>query len=244
MKRRNVLAIAILLLSLAALALNLSLAKEEHAGMKMDVPVSASASVKTSNETTKIGDLIKNASALQGQSVALQGKITTECPMGCWFILDDGSGNVTVDLKPNNFVIPQKKNSTALVYGKVSSKNDSTIVLGQKVEIDGVIYKAQLPNQLKNASVKIGDILQNKSRYLGTAAVVGGKITTECGMGCWFILNDGTGDISVDLAPHNFTIPQRKGAQAKTYGKVIEKNDTIYVYGEFVEIGDELFKGA
>lgn len=63
-------------------------------------------------------------------------------------------------------------------------------------------------------------------------------------MGCWFVLDDGTGNISVDLAPHNFTIPQRSGSIAKVYGKVADENNTAYIYADVVKIGKEIFGEA
>ncbi len=100
------------------------------------------------------------------------------------------------------------------------------------------------PAKLSNETVKIQDIVGNESAYIGKDVLVGGKIETECPMGCWFILDDGTGNVTINLMPHNFTIPQRKGSEAKVYGEVVDKNDTVYIYGEIVEIGDEQFKGA
>lgn len=233
MKRWNGLIAAILLLGLAALALQAVQAKDEPAAIK--------------NETIKIGDIFKNESAYQDNLVSLEGKITTECPMGCWFVLDDGSQNITVDLKPDNFVIPQKKGSTAKVYGKVSfgkfqSKDNSAYILGKSVEIEGEIFKAKEPVELNNATVTIGDLLKSESQYLGKAVVAEGNIETECQMGCWFILNDGTGSVSVDLAPHNFTVPQREGSKAKIYGKVANKDNTTYIYAEIIKIGEEIFR--
>ncbi|MCJ7664768.1 MAG: LysM peptidoglycan-binding domain-containing protein, partial [Desulfobacterales bacterium] len=46
----------------------------------------------------------------------------------------------------------------------------------------------------------VSDLVMGKPEsYEGQAVVVEGKIISECGAGCWFTLNDGTGTIYVDL---------------------------------------------
>lgn len=100
-----------------------------------------------------------------------------------------------------------------------------------------------VPAELSNETVKIQDVVGNVSAYNGSDVLIGGQIETECPMGCWFILDDGTENVTVDLMPHDFIIPQKKGSEAKVYGEVVNKNDTIYIYGEIVEIGEEIFKG-
>lgn len=78
--------------------------------------------------------------------------------------------------------------------------------------------------------VKIGDILKNPAAFNGTAVVVKGKITNECGSGCWFMIDDGTGILYIDLAPNNFAIPQLQGSNVVIEGNiVISKGDpTLY----------------
>ncbi len=49
--------------------------------------------------------------------------MSLECASGCWFILNDGSASLYVDILPSNFVIPQKSGSDAKVYGEVTTKN-------------------------------------------------------------------------------------------------------------------------
>lgn len=49
------------------------------------------------------------------QIVMIEGKITTECPSGCWFYLQDSTGSVYVQLP--EFIIPQKTGSRVRVYG-------------------------------------------------------------------------------------------------------------------------------
>ena len=68
---------------------------------------------------------------------------------GCWITVDDGSGTILVDLKPNNFTIPLNQvGNTALVYGnvtlvegrkKLTFEPGSPYIIGKKVEISGEI---------------------------------------------------------------------------------------------------------
>lgn len=83
--------------------------------------------------------------------------------------------------------------------------------------------------------LKIGDILEKPESYEGQAVIVEGKIVSECGSGCWFTLDDGTGTIYVDLAPSNLVIPQKRGAFATVYGKVVRKGSDTYLIGTKVE---------
>jgi uncharacterized protein YdeI (BOF family) len=82
----------------------------------------------------RIGDVLSNPSEFKDQEVIVEGKIITECPSGCWFTLDDGTGTVYVDLNPNNLVIPQKRGAEAKVYGKVVIENGDAYIIGSKVE--------------------------------------------------------------------------------------------------------------
>jgi hypothetical protein len=82
----------------------------------------------------KIGEILAKPNNYKGQEVILEGKIVTECPSGCWFTLDDGTGTVYVDLKPSNLVIPQKRGAAAKIYGKVVIENGDAYIIGTKVE--------------------------------------------------------------------------------------------------------------
>jgi uncharacterized protein YdeI (BOF family) len=72
--------------------------------------------------------------------------------------------------------------------------------------------------------VSIGEIIKNPAVYNGTTVVVQGKITNECGSGCWFMVNDGTGTLYVDLAPNNFAIPQLQGSSVIIEGSIVISN--------------------
>jgi len=93
----------------------------------------------------------------------------------------------------------------------------------------------QIPDEEGPTIIKIGDILAKPGSYKGQEVIVEGKIISECGSGCWFTLNDGTGTIYVDLNPNNFVIPQKRGAAAKVYGKVVIESGDAYIIGSKVE---------
>ena len=60
---------------------------------------------------------------------------------GCWFILNDGTASIYVDILPSNFVIPQKSGEDAKVYGEVTLKNGDPMIIGKMVKIGGEIYQ-------------------------------------------------------------------------------------------------------
>ena len=93
----------------------------------------------------------------------------------------------------------------------------------------------QVPEEKGSKIVKIDEVLGEPESYEGQAVVVEGKIMSECGAGCWFTLNDGTGTIYVDLAPSNLVIPQKRGAVAKVYGEVVVEKGDAYIIGNKVE---------
>jgi hypothetical protein len=117
----------LILITLMALAMQAVQAKEEPSELK--------------NESVKIQDIIEDASAYEGKMVVIEGKIETECPSGCWFIVDDGSAGIYVDILPSNFVIPQKRGSEIKVYGEVTIQDGDPMMIGKIVEIDGAIYR-------------------------------------------------------------------------------------------------------
>jgi hypothetical protein len=117
----------VILISLATISMHVVFAAEEPAEL--------------SGEIVKIQDIIKNEPSYEGKDVVLEGKIETECASGCWFILNDGSASLYVDILPSNFVIPQKSGKEAKVYGEVIAKDGDPMLIGKIVKIDGEIYR-------------------------------------------------------------------------------------------------------
>ena len=104
------------------------------------------------------------------------------------------------------------------------------------------VQAAQEPVELKNDTVKIQDIVKNEPVFDGKYVVIEGKIDSECGSGCWFIVDDGTAQLYVDILPSNFVIPQNRGSQVKVYGKVTTRDNDPLLIGKIVEIGGEIYR--
>ncbi|HQJ62076.1 MAG TPA: hypothetical protein PLD72_02010 [Methanothrix soehngenii] len=127
MKSGNGLINALCLLGLALLVLSSAQAKDEPAEPK--------------GEEVKIIDILQDAAGFEGQNVVIEGIIETECPSGCWFIVNDDTGSIYVDILPSNFVIPQKRGEDAKVYGEVVIKDGDPMIVGKMVKISGEIYQ-------------------------------------------------------------------------------------------------------
>ena len=127
MKSRNGLINALYLLVLALLVLSSAQGKDEPAELK--------------GEEVKIIDVIQNATTYEGKMVIIEGIIETECPSGCWFIVNDDTGSIYIDILPSNFVIPQKRGEDTKVYGEVVVKDGDPMIIGKMVKISGEIYQ-------------------------------------------------------------------------------------------------------
>ena len=125
--RRCVITGSLLLLLLTSLAMQTVLAKDEPAELK--------------TEKVNISDILENETAYHGKMVVVEGKIELECGAGCWFVLNDGTGSIYVDILPNNFAIPQKSGEDARVYGEVTLKNGEPQIIGKMVKISGEVYQ-------------------------------------------------------------------------------------------------------
>ena len=86
---------------------------------------------------TAIGDILADPSAYVGKEVTIEGKISRECPAGCFFTLTQAGkeASIIVDINPAGFSIPQRGGRTALVQGTMSIRDDSPVILGKGVEI-------------------------------------------------------------------------------------------------------------
>jgi uncharacterized protein YdeI (BOF family) len=83
-------------------------------------------------------------------------------------------------------------------------------------------------------TVKIGDILENPASYNGTTVLINGKVVNQCGSGCWFFLDDGSGTIYVDLLPNNFAIPPMLGSKVTVEGSVVVNGRDVSILGTSV----------
>lgn len=84
---------------------------------------------------TPIGDILANPAQFSGKTVKIQGKIAQECPSGCWFMLQDESGTLYVNIHPSNLVIPQAIGHQASVAGVVEKEGAKVSLIGNGVEL-------------------------------------------------------------------------------------------------------------
>jgi len=105
-----------------------------------------------------------------------------------------------------------------LTVGLVSCKPK-----GAKVEDS---YKGEATFDVGSVqTVEISDLIKSPEKYAGTFVAITGIIVTECSVGCWFYMEDESGNqVHVDLAAQNFNIPQTVGRKVKVTG--------IYQFGE------------
>ncbi|MBA4371591.1 MAG: hypothetical protein C0402_01875, partial [Thermodesulfovibrio sp.] len=81
----------------------------------------------------------------------------------------------------------------------------------------------------KIAAVKIKDIFLD-SNAVGKKVTIEGKVFTQCGSnGCWFVLQDATGQVFINLAPGNMTLPPRIDKNAKVTGVVAQVQGELQV---------------
>jgi hypothetical protein len=105
------------------------------------------------DESSKIKDIIDDESAYHDKWIVIEGKIATQCPGGCWFVVDDESAKIFVTIGPNNFTIPKKTGSVVRVFGNVTDakaeevhgnyvlKEGMAYIIGKTLEIEGKVYR-------------------------------------------------------------------------------------------------------
>ncbi|WP_394698558.1 hypothetical protein [uncultured Methanospirillum sp.] len=84
-----------------------------------------------------ISDILNTADNLVGKTICVDGKITSQCGSGCWFIMSDESGDLYVTLKPNNFVIPPSIGKKVTVTGNILIKDNDVTLVGSSVDVEG-----------------------------------------------------------------------------------------------------------
>lgn len=84
--------------------------------------------------------IIRDPAAYEGRELVLEGKIAAECGAGCWFLLDDGTGQLYVDLAENNFAIPQLQGSAVVVKGVVRVENGDPKLYATNITADCRTY--------------------------------------------------------------------------------------------------------
>jgi uncharacterized protein YdeI (BOF family) len=73
---------------------------------------------------------------LMGKKVTLEGRIVSQCASnGCWFYLQDETGQVYIDLARNGFELPSLPNKTAIASGTVARTQQAFLLIATGVEV-------------------------------------------------------------------------------------------------------------
>jgi hypothetical protein len=97
-------------------------------------PATMQATSLPSAAPVTVRQLIDDSEKSSGQAISLAGQIVLECPEGCWFFLDDGTGKIHVDLKPAGLTIPQKVGSRITLLGRTKGAGGNLQVPGEDVK--------------------------------------------------------------------------------------------------------------
>jgi uncharacterized protein YdeI (BOF family) len=71
---------------------------------------------------------------LQGRKVTVEGRMHAQCPSnGCWFVLQDDTGQIYVDLSRNGFELPPLQGRALAATGVVSSFKGTKMIVAEGV---------------------------------------------------------------------------------------------------------------
>ena len=90
----------------------------------------------TETNTIPIKDILAKPEQFLNQTVRVEGKITDECPAGGWFLLQDESGTIYVNLHPSYFAIPQAIGRKAAAQGRVRTEGPQVEIIGKGVRLE------------------------------------------------------------------------------------------------------------
>lgn len=84
--------------------------------------------------------------------------------------------------------------------------------------------------------IRVKDIFLDRN-VMGKQVTLEGRISSQCASnGCWFVLTDDTGQIFVNLAPNNMTLPPRMHKSARVTGVVYPKQGELQLIATGVEV--------
>ena len=73
---------------------------------------------------------------LLGKKVTLEGRIVSQCQSnGCWFYLQDETGQIYIDLAKSQLTLPSRPGKLALASGTVSRSKQSYLLVATGVEV-------------------------------------------------------------------------------------------------------------
>ncbi|MFH7319689.1 DNA-binding protein [Desulfurivibrio sp. D14AmB] len=72
---------------------------------------------------------------LMGKTVTVAGKVYTQCESnGCWFVLQDDTAQIYIDLSTNNFELPPMPGRQVMATGTVTAFQNNLLLIAQGVE--------------------------------------------------------------------------------------------------------------
>lgn len=93
------------------------------------------AGVDTSLPVVQVRDVFLQQDLL-GQKVTLEGRIVSQCASsGCWFYLQDDTGQVYIDLSRNGFELPSLPNRRVKASGTVARSQQAFVLIATGVEL-------------------------------------------------------------------------------------------------------------
>lgn len=91
--------------------------------------------VDTSAQMVKVKDVFLQKNLL-GQKVTLEGKIVSQCQSnGCWFFLQDDTGQLYIDMATNKFSLPSMPNKQVAASGTVARSQNNIVLVATGVEV-------------------------------------------------------------------------------------------------------------
>ena len=93
------------------------------------------AGLDTSAQKVKVKDVFLKQNLL-GQQVTLEGKIVSQCQSnGCWFFLQDDTGQLYIDMATNKFSLPSMPNKQVAASGTVARSQNNLVLIATGVEV-------------------------------------------------------------------------------------------------------------
>ena len=91
--------------------------------------------VDSAAQKVKVKDLFLQQSLL-GQKVTVEGQVGSQCQShGCWFFLQDDTGQVYIDLSTNQFSLPAMPGKTVVASGTVAMSKQNILLIATGVEV-------------------------------------------------------------------------------------------------------------
>jgi len=93
------------------------------------------AGVDASAQMVQVKDVFLQKNLL-GQKVTLEGKIVSQCQSnGCWFFLQDETGQLYIDMATNKFSLPSMPNKQVAASGTVARSQNNLVLIATGVEV-------------------------------------------------------------------------------------------------------------